>query len=259
MNIICLDTETTGIHTDDEVLQLSIIGGDGAVLFSEYFKPVRKISWVEAESVNGISPSDVKDCRPILYYKDTIEKILSSADVIVGYNLYKFDLTMLFNNGIQNCIKQNSIIVDVMLHFSSLYGEWNDRHGDYKWQKLIVCAEYYGYPGTHWHDALDDAKATLFCFYAMFGNPPQIPDCGSGVYRSCMWHRMSSTDRSSFSSRQSASSAPVRKKTGRILIALGIICAVNSVVILNPITAALSVIFFYFGIRRYKAYKSSLK
>ena len=35
MNIICLDTETTGLnHYDDEILQLSIIDGSGAILFS---------------------------------------------------------------------------------------------------------------------------------------------------------------------------------------------------------------------------------
>lgn len=44
MNIICLDTETTGLnHYDDEILQLSIIDGSGAILFSEYVKPVEVV------------------------------------------------------------------------------------------------------------------------------------------------------------------------------------------------------------------------
>lgn len=48
-----------------------------------------------------------------------------------------------------------------------------------------------------------------------------------------------------------------KKNTGRIMVAFGIICAINAVLVLNPITAILSVIFLYFGIRRYSNYKSS--
>lgn len=48
-----------------------------------------------------------------------------------------------------------------------------------------------------------------------------------------------------------------KKKTGRIMIAFGIICAINAVMILNPLTAVLSVVLLYFGIRRYRNYKSS--
>lgn len=60
MNIICLDTETTGLnHYDDEILQLSIIDGSGSILFSEYVKPVRHECWTDAEKVNHISPSMV--------------------------------------------------------------------------------------------------------------------------------------------------------------------------------------------------------
>lgn len=188
MNIICLDTETTGIdRLHDEILQLSIINGDGQVLFNEYFKPVSKTSWDKAESINGISPSDVMNCRSLLSYRKQIEKILSTADVIVGYNVHNFDLELLFNGGIRSCIKKDSVIVDIMHSFSAIYGEWSNYHGSYKYQKLITCAEYYGYSGSRWHDSLDDAKATLFCFYAIYGNPPQLPPSDFGIYREYVW------------------------------------------------------------------------
>lgn len=51
--------------------------------------------------------------------------------------------------------------------------------------------------------------------------------------------------------------AKQKRKTGRIMIAFGIICAINAVMILNPLTAVLSVVLLYFGIRRYRNYKSS--
>lgn len=83
MNIICLDTETTGLnHYDDEILQLSIIDGSGAILFSEYVKPVHHECWTDAEKVNHISPSMVKGCKPLLYYAHTIQRILENADMM---------------------------------------------------------------------------------------------------------------------------------------------------------------------------------
>lgn len=135
MNIICLDTETTGLnHYDDEILQLSIIDGSGAILFSEYVKPVHHECWTDAEKVNHISPSMVKGCKPLLYYAHTIQRILENADMIVGYNIHGFDLPFIFNSGIEYHAKENSIVVDVMLAFAEIYGQ--KRYNEYKWQKL---------------------------------------------------------------------------------------------------------------------------
>ena len=43
LNIVCLDCETTGLSSEDEILQLSIVNGAGEVLFNEYIRP-QKIS-----------------------------------------------------------------------------------------------------------------------------------------------------------------------------------------------------------------------
>lgn len=183
MKIICLDTETTGLdRTRDELLQLAIIDGDGQVLFNERFKPQHKISWINAEEIHGISPADVANCKPFLFYKQRIEAILRDADVVVGYNLYNFDLTFLYNAGVNYSILDGKKIVDVMLAFAPIFGEWMSSKSGYKWQKLQTCAEYYGYSGTQWHDALDDTQATLFCFYKIFGKPPIIPAEAGGVF-----------------------------------------------------------------------------
>lgn len=46
-----------------------------------------------------------------------------------------------------------------------------EKYGDYKYQKLSTCAEYYGYDWGNdtAHDSLADCKATLFCYNAMKG------------------------------------------------------------------------------------------
>ena len=56
--VICFDTETTGLDAGgrDEILQLSIVDGTGAVLFSDYVRPEHRQRWPKAQEVNGITP-----------------------------------------------------------------------------------------------------------------------------------------------------------------------------------------------------------
>lgn len=160
---IALDTETTGFNKDDEVLQLSIIDSKGKVLFNQYFKPKVKTSWESAMAVNHITPESLSDKKHIDHYKKEIEEILKKSKKIVGYNL-GFDMTMLAQNGIK--LPEAEKYIDLMIPFSKVYGV-RKSDGGYKWQKLITCAEKYGYEGDGWHDSLADTKATMHCYKEM--------------------------------------------------------------------------------------------
>ncbi len=163
--IICLDSETTGLDLSrDEILQLSIINGNGKVLFNEYIKPSHRKSWRAAEAKHGISPDMVKDKAPITKYSAEISQIIEETSLIVGYNLIRFDLELLRKAKI---IPHDVYVVDVMQNFSPIYGDWNPKYKDYTYKKLEVCARYYKYPRFRAHDSLQDAKATLYCFYEM--------------------------------------------------------------------------------------------
>lgn len=168
--IICFDIETTGLDPfKDEILQLSIIDGNGAILFNEYIKPIHTVSWPEAQEINRISPEMVKDKNTIDFYKDRLDIIFGEAELIVGYNSIFFDSEFIISAGIN--ISDKARFFDVMLKFAPIYGEWKEHLGDYKWQKLSTCAAYYGYQGSgNFHDSLEDAKATLHCFYEMIEN-----------------------------------------------------------------------------------------
>lgn len=165
--IICYDIETTGLDTDeDEILQLSIIDGYQHVLFNEYIRPKHHKEWAGAQNVNGISPDDVKDKPTFDYYKNEIQDIFSKAKLIVGYNNIQFDNRIMDALGIR--IPTDTLQFDVMLEFAPIFGEWNEKYNAWKWQKLCVCADYYGYKKSgNFHDSLEDTKATLYCFFAM--------------------------------------------------------------------------------------------
>lgn len=161
--IIIVDTETTGLGSvTDELLQVSIIDSQGNTLFNSYIKPLFTENWDGAMAVNHITPEMVANAPNIFEVKQEINRILNSANIIVGYNT-NFDLSFLSAVGIEN---SNAIIVDVMILFAEIYGEWSEIHNDYKWQKLTKCAEYYCYDwGSETaHDSLADCKATLYCY-----------------------------------------------------------------------------------------------
>lgn len=161
--IIIVDTETTGLNADtDELLQVSIIDSQGNTLFNSYIKPLFTENWDGAMAVNHITPEMVANAPNILEVKQEINRILNSANIIVGYDT-NFDLSFLSAAGIEFEQQQ---IVDIMQDFAPIYGEWNDYYESYKWQKLNTCANYYNY---NWgddtaHDSLADCRATLYCY-----------------------------------------------------------------------------------------------
>ena len=165
--IICFDVETTGLNPyADEILQLSIIDGNGEVLFNEYIKPQRLKTWENAQAIHGISPEMVEKKKCIDEYAIQLNHIFSSVELIIGYNINGFDLYFLSEAGI--FVPVEILTYDVMLEFAPIYGEWDYYRKDYRWQKLEMCARYYNYIGSgKYHDSLEDVRATLHCFYSM--------------------------------------------------------------------------------------------
>lgn len=165
-SIIVLDTETTGLADSDELLQLSIIDDAGSILFNSYFRPDHHHTWPEAEAVNGIRPEDVADKPTVNECSHKIQSIIDEADIIVAYNA-DFDLKMLKKHGI--CIPADAVIIDMMILFAEIYGDYSEYQGDYRWMNLSLCAEYYKYDwgDDSAHNALADCRATLYCTQQM--------------------------------------------------------------------------------------------
>ena len=97
--ILVLDTDTTGFLPDAEVLQVSMLDGNGTLRMNEYFRPDHTAAWPNAMAVNHITPAMVADKPSIGERKEAISHLLRHAEAVVGYNIF-FDLKMLRQNGI---------------------------------------------------------------------------------------------------------------------------------------------------------------
>lgn len=166
---LIFDTETTGFNAwgEDEILQLSIVDGNGKRLYNRYFKPRYKEEWPEAAKVNQITPEFVQNEPYIEEELDRIQEIFDNADLITGYNL-PFDISFISAAGIH--LKEDLLRFDVMREFAPLYGVWDDAHNGWHWAKLTACAAHYGYRFQA-HDSFEDAEATRHCFYELLEDP----------------------------------------------------------------------------------------
>lgn len=161
---IIFDTETTGLDPyKDEILSLAIINGNGEVVFNSLLNPEMRKTWKKASEVNGITPRMVKNSPHFSDVKEEIQKIFHDAKLIIGYNI-EFDLRFIKGSGIK--ISSKTLIFDVMKEYSRARGIINSYYGDYQWCKLEECASDYNYTFEA-HDALEDTKATLFCYQAL--------------------------------------------------------------------------------------------
>lgn len=135
MDSVVLDTETTGLDDNDEILEFGMINCIPYVKWDMRFKST-KIAWAEAEAVHHISPADVKQC--VMTFADRASQIsamLAPVKLIIGYNV-NFDIRMMRRAGV--VFPDNVKICDVMEDFAVVYGDWNEYYRSFKWQKLTT-------------------------------------------------------------------------------------------------------------------------
>ena len=166
-NEVCiLDTETTGLENEDEVIEISILDFDGNTLLDTLVKPKCKIS-TEAAAVHGITKKMLKDAptwaEVVGKYRD-----VTNGKTILAFN-ENFDKRLIRQTcksaGVPNPKRDWSC---VMLAYAEWHGEIS--RGEHRWQKLEVATKQLKIEtaGTA-HRAKSDAMATLQVLKAMVG------------------------------------------------------------------------------------------
>lgn len=154
-DLVILDTETTGLH-NAEICQIAIIDRLGQSLINSYVKPTIPIP-KDATRIHGITDRHIKDAPTFPEIYPIIWEALKGKMVCI-YNA-SYDVNVL-----GCCCKKHNLIsfwhpekgatnklCCAMEYYSQWVGEWNDYHGNYRWQKLPAGD----------HSALGDCLATL--------------------------------------------------------------------------------------------------
>lgn len=148
---VILDTETTGIGRNDEIIQIGIIDLDGNTLLNQNIRPQkRKAIPKDATNVHGLTMDELINCPVFSELKDILKQTIGHRGII-AYNA-EFDLRLykqsykvsggFFPNGNWHC---------AMREYAQFVGEWDDYHGNYRWHKLESGD----------HTAIGDCLATL--------------------------------------------------------------------------------------------------
>ncbi|QXO42225.1 3'-5' exonuclease [Morganella morganii] len=167
-NIVFLDTETTGLGTDDEIIEISIIGKHGEILLDTLIKPVRSIP-ESASRIHNITDWDVRGSPawPEIYqdYRDAVKN-----KTVIIYNR-RFDNRLLRQTCGKYHVATPRIKTICLMELYSLYeGVINRRTGGYKWFKLIDAIENNNIMTIgSFHRALSDVCASRKLLYFIAG------------------------------------------------------------------------------------------
>ena len=143
MNTVYLDTETTGLHESDEIVELTIIDDNGEPLINTLVKPINHTRWPKAQNVHGISPMDVRNAPTQKQISDKIRDVIRDTRVVI-YNA-PYDSQYLPE------LEDATEVRCAMREFA----DFNKS----KWLKLVNATKIVGYEWEGAHRALADTKA----------------------------------------------------------------------------------------------------
>ncbi|MCC7451680.1 MAG: 3'-5' exonuclease [Anaerolineae bacterium] len=162
-NFVVLDTETTGLGSDAEIVQLAIIDNRGKVLLDTLLKPTKPIP-PDATRIHGITNGQVVAAPSLVMVYPRILNILQGRDVII-YNA-EYDRRLLHQSSRAHGLNVlwDSVVSGwtcAMLAYAEHHGEWNPYYHSYKWQKLGAACQQQGIRVVDAHSALADCRMTL--------------------------------------------------------------------------------------------------
>lgn len=164
-DVIIWDTETTGL-SNARIVTIGAINVAGDVVLDLVLNPGIPIP-PDASAVHGVTDDEVEHCPA---FPDVYEQIRDAlaGKVWVIYNA-AYDTQVLIDECLRHGLRQilpfsqKTAMAQfcAMKAYAEYYGDWNDYHQSYRWQKLSQAAAQCGIDATGAHNALADAIMTL--------------------------------------------------------------------------------------------------
>lgn len=171
---LILDTEATGLGSDAEICEISVIDSSGNVLLNSLVRPTKPIP-DEVIRIHGITNEMVANAptwREL--HDDFLQLIGNSGRPLVIYNA-QYDVRLLIQSAhalgfsFPHSFPSGYNIHCAMQAYSEFYGAWDDCRHAYKWQKLTNAIVQCGFPVLDAHRALGDCIMTLAVIRHMAG------------------------------------------------------------------------------------------
>lgn len=151
MAIFYLDTETTGL-VGAEMVECAIVDDSGRTILDTLCNPGRPIP-SDASRIHGITDADVAQAPPAAAVRAFVKELVRGHTLII----YNASYDVQFFPGIRDCCAD---IKCCMKAITPLFGEWSDRHQNYRFVRLSYAATKVGYTSDEpLHRAKADALA----------------------------------------------------------------------------------------------------
>jgi DNA polymerase III epsilon subunit-like protein len=166
---IYLDTESTGLGPQAEIVDVALVSGDGTLLFESLVRPTVSIP-DEASAIHGIYDHHVAGAPAWEEVAPYLAALLTGARVVV-YNA-RFDSDLInqccSRSGFDPFARQWEC---AMLTYAAYAGEPGKWGRGFRWHKLDAAAAAFGFPPGG-HRALADAVTCRNVVLAMAESAP---------------------------------------------------------------------------------------
>lgn len=168
---VILDTETTGLDPDDEIVQVCVIDHSGEVLLDALVKPTKAIQ-PGATNVHGIRSADLADAPPFVEVYPALEAAIKDR-IVIAYN-EDFDRRLLAQT--VRRYGQRAIRVlrweCAMKQYAQYLGRWDTRRRSFSWVRLTMACGIEKIPVDAAHSAIGDCFLTLSLIQKMAAAAP---------------------------------------------------------------------------------------
>jgi len=160
-DFLVLDTETTGLYRGQaEICQIAIINQSGDVMLDTLVKPVKRIP-ADAIRIHGITNEQVADAPTWADVAPKVMDLIFERDVVIYNAGYDTEMLLSASEIAQVQFRDDYCAYCAMLAYAEFLGDWDDYHGNYRWQKLSTAASIEKVKVVNAHSALGDCLMTL--------------------------------------------------------------------------------------------------
>lgn len=152
---VVLDTETTGLGSYDEIIEIALVNHQGKVIFESLVHPTIEIP-PDSTRINRITNEMVKSAPPWQEAWNQVQPLINRKPVVI-YNS-EFDVRLMQQSHRIARIPWTNVFTPVCLMklYAAFLGEWNSYKNDFRFVTLEKAGAHSGIQLPNSHRAADD-------------------------------------------------------------------------------------------------------